>query len=261
MILPRLRSGALFLHTFAAIPGCVFGAPATNARDIRARYQRDDPLFSIRSSIAAFLALSPLLAVTGCASDYSPNTYAAGAVQQASKVNQGVVVGVRKIDIRASGTTGAVTGAGVGGIAGSQLGTGAGQSLGALGGSLVGGLFGSAVEQQAGDTFGYEYIVRKPNAELLSVTQKDEVPLAIGTHVLLIEGSQARIVRDYTVPIDPPGTTEPAPAAKPPEAAPAKPVEAPVKPAETHAPAPQEAQAAPTEAAAKPETPAAGSPN
>jgi outer membrane lipoprotein SlyB len=188
----------------------------------------------------AVLAMPSLLAVTGCGSDYSPNTYAAGAVQQASKVNQGIVVGVRKIDIRVSGTTGAVTGAGVGGIAGSQLGSGAGNAIGSLGGSLVGGLFGTAVEQQAGDTFGYEYIVRKPNADLLSVTQKDETPLAIGTHVLLIEGPQARIVRDYTVPIEPPGSVAPV---KPAEAALVKPAEAIPAPAAA-APPPAEAPAA-----------------
>jgi outer membrane lipoprotein SlyB len=50
------------------------------------------------------------------------------------------------------------------------------------------------------DTHGFEYIARKPNGDLLSVTQKDEVPLAVGQHVLIIAGPQARIVADYTTP-------------------------------------------------------------
>ena len=74
------------------------------------------------------------------------------------------------------------------------------------------------MEHLQGDTDGYEYIVRKPNGELVSVVQKDATPFAIGAKVLVIEGPQARIVSDYTVPLDAP---KPAPAeapkAKPPE--------------------------------------------
>ena len=108
---------------------------------------------------------------------YSPDTYASSAVQQANKVEQGVVVGVRKVAVDASGATGAVTGAAAGGIAGSQAPGGTvSTALGALGGSLVGGLIGSGVERAAGDTFAYEYVVRKPNNELISVTQRDPAP-------------------------------------------------------------------------------------
>ena len=141
------------------------------------------------------------LALAGCGPDYSPNTYSTTAVQQASKVDQGVVVGVRTVAVAASGTTGAVTGAAAGGIAASQVpGNTVTQAFSALGGSVVGGLVGTAAEHAAADTTAYEYIVRKSNGDLLSVTQKDEVPLALGQKVLLIAGSQARIVPDYTVP-------------------------------------------------------------
>jgi hypothetical protein len=58
----------------------------------------------------------------------------------------------------------------------------------------VGGLGGTAAEHAIKDTTGYEYIVRKANGDLLSVTQKDETPLAVGQHVLVIAGPQARIV-------------------------------------------------------------------
>jgi hypothetical protein len=44
--------------------------------------------------------------------------------------------------------------------------------------------------------------VRKPDGELLSVTQQDAAPLKIGQHVLIIEGAQARVVIDYTVPLE-----------------------------------------------------------
>jgi len=149
------------------------------------------------SILLAGLALVAVL--SGCAPDYSPDTYNVGAVQQANKTEQGVVVGVRQVDVKAAGTTGAVVGGAAGGIAGSQVGTGTASAFGALGGSLVGGLLGIGVERAAGDTSAYEYVVRKTNKELVSVTQKGDPPLTLGQHVLVIAGSQARIVPDYTV--------------------------------------------------------------
>ena len=151
----------------------------------------------------ARLALCAALAVSlaGCGPDYSPNTYASNAVQQANKVDQGVIVGVREVGVSASGTAGAVIGGAAGGIAGAQAGTGASSAFGALGGALVGGIAGSAAEHVVGDTRAFEYIVRKPNGDLLSVTQKDTEPLAIGQKVLVIAGNQARVVPDYTVPV------------------------------------------------------------
>ena len=166
-----------------------------------------------------FAALA--VALAGCGPDYSPNTYASSAVQQANKVDQGVLVGVREVGVSASGTTGAVVGGAAGGIAGSQVGSGVGSAFGALGGSLVGGIAGSAAEHVTGDTRAFEYIVRKMNGDLLSVTQKDEVPLAIGQRVLVIAGNQARVVPDYTVPLEqPPKQAAVAPQEAPTTAAP-----------------------------------------
>ncbi|MES1991936.1 MAG: hypothetical protein V4441_13430 [Pseudomonadota bacterium] len=149
------------------------------------------------------LAILPLaLLLTACGKDYSPNTYASSAVQQASKVESGVVVGVRKVTISADPTVASATGAAAGGIAGSQVAEGAYSALGALGGAVVGGLAGSEAGHKMQDTYGYEYIVRNGKGDLLSVTQKDVTPLKIGQRVLLIQGSQARIVDDYTEHVD-----------------------------------------------------------
>jgi outer membrane lipoprotein SlyB len=152
--------------------------------------------------LALVAALSASLAA--CGPDYSPNTYATDAVQQAAKVDQGVVVGVRPVDVTASGATGAVVGGAAGGIAGSQVGSGAEKAFTALGSTLVGGIAGSAAEHVLSDTGAFEYIVRKPSGDLLSVTQKDTVPLTIGQKVLVISGKQARVVPDYTVAVPQP---------------------------------------------------------
>lgn len=135
----------------------------------------------------------------GCSPDFSPNTYNTASVQQAAKVEQGVVIGVRQVGVKVSGTTGAATGGAAGAIAGSQLpGNSTTSALGALGGTLIGGVIGSSVERAAGDTEAYEYVVRTAKGELVSVTQTDTMPLEVGQRVLVIAGSQARIVSDYT---------------------------------------------------------------
>lgn len=141
-----------------------------------------------------------LAALSGCGPSYSPDTYATNAAQQANKVEQGIVVGVRTVGISAAGTVGTVTGAAAGGIAGSQAVAGPISAFTALGGSLVGGIAGSTVEHATADTMAFEYIVRKGNGDLVSVTQKDKTPLALGQKVLVIAGNQARVVPDYTVP-------------------------------------------------------------
>jgi outer membrane lipoprotein SlyB len=168
---------------------------------------------SMSRVITLGLCVVALGGLAGCAPDYSPNTYSANAVQQANKVDPGVVVGLRSVDVKAAGVVGAATGAAAGGIAGAQTPGEAGSAFGAVGGALVGGLIGTSVEHAADDTTSYEYIVRKKNGDLVSVTQKDKTPLAVGTKVLVIAGPQARIVPDYTVATEtgtPPADKEPA---------------------------------------------------
>lgn len=148
----------------------------------------------------------------GCTPSYSPGTYAAGAVQQANKVERAVVVGFREVKISTNGTVGAVTGGAAGGILGAQSEVlHLDSALGAVGGTAIGSLLGASIEHVTGDTTGWEYIVRKPDGDLLSVTQREESPIPVGQKVLVITGSQARVVPDYSVEPEPP----PAPAATP----------------------------------------------
>jgi outer membrane lipoprotein SlyB len=155
------------------------------------------------------LLLLPLLlgGLSACGPDYSPDTYASRAMQQANKVEQGTIVGVRPVEIAADGTTGAAAGAAAGGVAGTRVGGGdVTSAFGGIGGGLLGGLLGSAAEQAAGRTNGFEYIVRKANGEMVSVAQRDTTPLALGQKVLVIAGNQARIVPDYTTAPEDPAT-------------------------------------------------------
>ncbi|HEX5327683.1 MAG TPA: hypothetical protein VFW75_13520 [Acetobacteraceae bacterium] len=175
-----------------------------------------------------------LASLTACSADYSANTYQAAAVQQANKVERGVIIGRRPVEVSAQGAVGAVTGGAAGGIAGSQApGGSVGSAFGALGGTLVGGLVGTAAEHAAGDIKAWEYIVRQPNGDLVSVTQTDAVPLPIGLAVLVITGKQARVVADYTTPIaaaPPPAAETPVKPGRPSVAAPAPIPTAPLPP-------------------------------
>jgi outer membrane lipoprotein SlyB len=199
-----------------------------------------------------FAAALLFAALAACRPSYSPDTYASNAVQQANKVEQGVVVGVRNVGVSAAGTVGTVTGAAGGGIAGSQVASGPVSALTALGGALVGGIAGSAVEHTTSDTAAFEYIVRKVNGDLVSVTQKDKTPLALGQKVLVIAGNQARVVPDYTVPPEPGVAT----AGKPPkpEAVPASADTKPVEPVKTDAAQPSPDAPTANAAAPSPET-------
>jgi outer membrane lipoprotein SlyB len=196
----------IVIHADMLVPDAAMvkgaGRYASNAYDFVAVIGYHTPGMKERSGLAfRFPILALVLAgVSGCGPTYSPDTYASNAAQQANKVEQGVVVGVRAVAVSAAGTVGTVTGAAAGGIAGSQATDGALSAFTALGGSLVGGIAGSTVEHVTADTQAYEYIVRKPNGDLVSVTQKDRTPLALGQKVLVIAGTQARVVPDYTVP-------------------------------------------------------------
>jgi outer membrane lipoprotein SlyB len=198
------------------------------------------------------LTLGLILAtLAGCGPTYSPDTYASNAVQQANKVEQGVVIGVRDVAVSASDTVGTVTGAAAGGIAGSQVGVGVTSAFASLGGALVGGIAGSAAAHVSEDTKAFEYIVKKGNGDLVSVTQKDKTPLALGQHVLVIAGNQARVVPDYTLPPD----VREAKAPKPAE--PAKPAEPDARPADAAPAAGSPSATAGTAPAAAPPTAAA----
>ena len=174
------------------------------------------------TALIRFPAVPLLLALAGCGPSYSPDSYASSAVQQANKVEAGVIVGVRPVLITASGTVGGLTGGAAGGIAGAQLGVGPTSAFTALGGTLLGGLAGATAERVVGDTNGFEYIVRKPNGEMISVAQKEPKPLPLGQKVLVIAGNQARIIADYTVPAEP-GAKPAAPAPSPPVPSPPAP--------------------------------------
>ncbi|MBY0336919.1 MAG: hypothetical protein K2X11_09910, partial [Acetobacteraceae bacterium] len=70
--------------------------------------------------LAALLAPA-LLTLGACQNRFSADEYASRAVQQANPVQQGVVVGLRRVAITAEGAVGAATGAAAGGALGAAV--------------------------------------------------------------------------------------------------------------------------------------------
>lgn len=165
-----------------------------------------------RLLLTAVLFAPAVLGLAACSGNYSPNDYAAAAAQQANPVTRGEIIGVRQVTITPNGTVGAAAGGAAGGVAGSEAPGGIiGSAFGAIAGTLIGGVSGSTASRAIDATKAWEYIVRQADGKLVSVTQTDKQPFAIGTHVLVIAGKQARIIRDYTVPLPRPPTTPVAP--------------------------------------------------
>ena len=96
---------------------------------------------------------------------------------------------------------------------GSQAASGPVSAFTAFGGSRSMASLGRRQHTTA-DTMVFEVIFRKANGDLVSVTQKDKAPLAIGQRVLVIAGNQAKVLPDPTVPPSSGGAMT----AKPPEA-------------------------------------------
>ena len=154
----------------------------------------------MRPQVLFPLAGACALLLGACAPNYSPNTYSSNSVQLANRVEAGTIIGFREVKISANGSIGAVTGGAVGGVLGAEY---ANSALVAVGGTTVGGMLGNALEHAARDTTGWEYIIRKDNSEMLSVTQREATPLSLAQRVLVIMGPQARVVPDYSVPQEP----------------------------------------------------------
>ncbi|HEU5048153.1 MAG TPA: glycine zipper 2TM domain-containing protein [Rickettsiales bacterium] len=134
--------------------------------------------------------------LTGC-NDYSPDSYNASGMQQVGKVDRAVVKSFRQVNVSDPALgLGAGVGGVAGGVAGAQIGQGGGSALAAVGGALVGAAAGAVIQHEASKTTAYEYVLQKSNGDLITLAQKQDTPLAVGQHVLVLYGEQARIIPD-----------------------------------------------------------------
>ena len=110
----------------------------------------------------------------------TPGRHRGNAAQQAGTVENGVIIAVRNVGASATGLRIAIA------PSGAFIPRDRSSSAGSI-------LISTPAHATAGPT-AFEYIVRKPGGDIVSVAQKDTVPLALGNKVLMIAGNQARVV-------------------------------------------------------------------
>ncbi|MBI5059356.1 MAG: glycine zipper 2TM domain-containing protein [Nitrosomonadales bacterium] len=141
------------------------------------------------------LMLGLVVAVAGCASSKSGDTYTRDEARRVQNVQMGVVEGSRPIKIEGT-KSGIGTGAGaiVGGIAGSSTGQGKGSSIGAVLGAVAGGVVGAAAEEGFTREEGMEITVRLENGRLISVVQGGKEQFQPGDRVRVLgSGGETRV--------------------------------------------------------------------
>ncbi|GHT88553.1 lipoprotein [Alphaproteobacteria bacterium] len=141
------------------------------------------------------LLISVLL--SGCSNDFSGNTYSSANVGEVAKTESGIVVSLRRVEIKPDSKdlgVGALAG-GVGGAAiGSAFGKGGGKTAAMIGGGLLGAAAGNAIQNRSKP--GIEYIVKLDNGDLVTLAQGPEPAITVGQRVFVVksEKGSSRIV-------------------------------------------------------------------
>ena len=156
----------------------------------------------MRAARPLLLAASLLAAgggLSACETYDGPGYYEAGVP---ARVEQGVIVGARPVDVGRPNTgTGAVVGGVSGAVVGSELasrGSGfAGSVLGAVGGALI----GNAIEGSGDHRRGFAYLIRLDRSgREIEVAQADAYPLRQGVHVAVTFGPRVRVTPNGPAP-------------------------------------------------------------
>jgi len=142
-----------------------------------------------------------VLALAGCASNISPQTYSVGSVGQVNRTISATVISVREVNVAGTTGVGGAAGTATGAVLGSSVGGNDGRSniVGAIGGAIVGGIAGSAIEANATKQKALEYVVETENGNLMTIVQGKDVVFAEGQKVLVLYGSPSRLIADPRV--------------------------------------------------------------
>ena len=132
----------------------------------------------MKELIAVLLAVSVSVAMSGCASNLSGDSYSRDEARMPQQVQYATVVQVRPVKIEGTKTPiGPGAGAVIGGVAGSTVGGGTGSTIAAAAGAVAGGLAGAAAEEGITREQGVEVTVRYDNGQTVAIVQavsKDE---------------------------------------------------------------------------------------
>ncbi|XLY89619.1 hypothetical protein ACK8QS_07280 [Ectopseudomonas mendocina] len=129
----------------------------------------------MRKPTLLITSLAALLALGGCQSSLTGDTYSRDEARAVQTVRMGTIESLRPVKIEGTKTPiGAGAGAVVGGIGGSGLGGGRGSAVMAVVGAVAGGLLGAAAEEGLTRTQGVEITVREDDGTLRAYVQEVE---------------------------------------------------------------------------------------
>ena len=143
----------------------------------------------MKKQIAVASMMVALLAMGGCASSLTGDTYSRDDARRVQTVRMGTIESLRPVKIE--GTKSVVgTGAGaiLGGVAGSGIGGGRGSTVAAVIGAVGGGLLGSAAEEGRTRTQGVERTVREADCNIRAYVQ------AVDPNQIFRVGERVRIL-------------------------------------------------------------------
>ncbi len=113
------------------------------------------------------------LALTGCQSSLTGDSYSRDEARTVQTVRMGTVESLRPVKIEGTKTPiGAGAGAVVGGVAGSTVGGGRGSIVAAVIGAVAGGLLGSVTEEGLTRAQGVEITVREDDGSMRAYVQE-----------------------------------------------------------------------------------------
>lgn len=129
----------------------------------------------MRKHTLLITSLAAMLALGGCQSSLTGDTYSRDEARAVQTVRMGTIESLRPVKIEGTKTPiGAGAGAVVGGIGGSGLGGGRGSAVLAVVGAVAGGLLGAAAEEGLTRTQGVEITVREDDGTMRAYVQEVE---------------------------------------------------------------------------------------
>lgn len=146
----------------------------------------------LKALCCLFIALN--LALSGCTSTLSGDTYSRDEARRPQTVRQGTIINIRTVTVEGTNSgVGKYGGAAVGGIIGSRVdgGHGAWAALGGVLGAIGGGLAGKGTEELVTRKKMLEITVREDSGRTIAVVQEPgNDSFKIGDHVNILTSNK-----------------------------------------------------------------------
>jgi outer membrane lipoprotein SlyB len=147
----------------------------------------------MRNSFLLLLLLLGPMALSGCASSLSGESYSRSEARTVQQVEYGVIEQLRPVEIEGTKTPiGSGAGAIAGGIAGSSIGGKTTSKVMTVIGAVAGGVVGAAIEEGVTRTHGVEITVKMADGRTIAIVQalSPNERFSVGDRVRVISSGQ-----------------------------------------------------------------------